>query len=155
MSTNPMSLLLGFVLVSSLTGNALGQTMESPAQPASAVTVSTPIKGSADRKAILDVLRGMAKKMSGLDVVFVVTYLKVGNGWAWVDAEPQSVDGSQHYETMSGLLHREKGRWVFVEGPPEAVACDEDPDCADPVRYFQLLAKKHPGAPVGIFPKPE
>ncbi len=155
MSMQSFLLLIGLVLASSLGGTASGQTIKNSAQGDSATTVSTPAQGSAERKAILDVLRRAAKKMSGLDVIFVVTHLKAGNGWAWVQAEPQSVDGSQHYETMSGLLHRVKGRWVFVEGPPEAEACDEDPDCADPVRYFQSLAKKHPGAPAGIFPKPD
>lgn len=127
---------------------------ESNAAPAAATAVHVPAKGSADRKAILDVLRGQAKSMSGLDVIFVVTHLKVGAGWAWVEAEPQSADGSQHYETMTGLLHLEKGRWRYVEGPPEASVCDEDPDCADTARYFRALAKKHPGVPAAIFPAP-
>jgi hypothetical protein len=130
-----------------------GHAAESNAGPAAAA-VYAPAKGSADRKAILDVLRAQAKSMSGLKVVFVVTHLKVGAGWAWVEAEPQSADGSQHYETMAGLLHRDRGRWRFVEGPPEWPVCEEDPDCADPARYFRALARKHPGLPEGLFPAP-
>lgn len=98
-------------------------------------------------------LREVVKKMSDLDVIFVVSHLKLKNNWAWVVAEPQSRDGTQHYETMIGLLQRKNGRWVYVEGPPEAVACDEDPECADTARYYRKLAKKYPGLSLDIFPK--
>lgn len=144
-------LLLAGLAVAALSGSLAGRAAESNAVAVQA-SVHTPAKGSTERKAILDVMRGMAKKMSGLDVVFVVTHLSVGNGWAWVEAEPQSADGSQHYEPMTGLLHAEKGRWRYVEGPPEWSVCEEDPGCADTARYFKALAKKHPGVPPAIFP---
>lgn len=113
----------------------------------------TPAKGSAERTAILDALRVVVKKMSDLDVIFVVSHLKLKNNWAWVVAEPQSRDGTQHYETMTGLLQKKNGRWIFVEGPPEPVLCDEDPECADTARYFRKLAKKYPSLSMDIFPK--
>ncbi len=148
---SPLRLLVAAVaLCVSLAGHAA----ESNAVRTVSATVNVPAKGSPDRKAILDVLRRQAKSMSGLEVIFVVRHLKVGAGWAWVEAEPQSADGSQHYETMSGLLHFDRGRWRYVEGPPDASECEDDPDCADPARYFRALAKKHPGVPAGIFPTP-
>ena len=113
----------------------------------------TPIKGSEERKAIMEVLRVMVRKMSGLEVVFVVHHLKVNKDWAWVEAEPASADGSQHYETVTGLLQRKNGHWKYVEGPPELAVCEEDPDCADTGRYFRKLARKYPAASAEIYPK--
>ncbi len=42
----------------------------------------TPAKGSKDRKAILDALRVVIRKMSGLEVVFVLRHLKANKDWA-------------------------------------------------------------------------
>jgi len=114
----------------------------------------TPAKGSEERKAILDAMRGVIRKMSGLEVVFVVRHLKANGDWAWAEVDPASADGKQHYESLTGLLHRKNGRWVYVEGPPEFSVCEEDPDCIDPVRYFATLARKYPEASAEIFPKP-
>lgn len=97
----------------------------------------TPAKGSEDRKAILDALRVVIRKMSGLEVIFVVRHLKLNNGWAWIETEPESADGKNHYESMVGLMHKKNGRWAYVEGPPEFVICEADPDCIDTTRYFK------------------
>ncbi len=113
----------------------------------------TPPKGSQDRKAITNALRVVVKDMSGLDVVFVVRHLKVNGNWAWVDADPQSADGTQHYEAVNGLLTRKNGRWVYLEGPPEWAICEEDPDCADSARYFNKLGARYPGLSPDIFPR--
>lgn len=142
------------LLVASIavTAPALASAESSNTPRLASAAALTPAKGSAERTAILDALRGVVKKMSDLDVIFVVTHLKVKNNWAWVVAEPQSRNGTQHYETMTGLLQKKNGRWVYLEGPPEAVTCDEDPDCADSARYFRKLAKKYPGLSADIFP---
>src|SRR5437660_548703 len=42
----------------------------------------TPAKGTDERQAIMDALRGNQQ------VVFQVNYLKVHNGWCWVDTTP-------------------------------------------------------------------
>jgi hypothetical protein len=112
----------------------------------------TPPPGSEERRAIMDALRKVVREMSGLDVVFVVTFLKVQDGWAWVETAPQSADGKNHYEPMSGLLHRAGGAWQYVAGPPEGAVCEEDPDCADQAKFFKKLQKQHPGVPAAIFP---
>ena len=58
--------------------------------------VHTPSKGSPERKAILNTLREDVKQRVGLDVIFVVDYLKVHNGWAYAITSPQSRDGKRH-----------------------------------------------------------
>ena len=62
---------------------------------------------------IMDTLRVVIRKMSGLEVIFVVRYLKVNSGWAWVETDPTSADGKEHYEPMVGLLHKKNGRWTY------------------------------------------
>jgi hypothetical protein len=124
-----------------------------PVLPAIHTQAITPAKGSPDRQGILDALRGVVKNMSGLEVVFVVRHLKVKNNWAWVETDPQSKDGSQHYESIIGLLQKKNGRWLYVEGPPEANECDEDPECSDSARYFKKLHTKYPSTSMDIFPK--
>jgi len=114
----------------------------------------TPAKGSQERKALTNALRIVVKNMSGLDVVFVVTHLKVNGNWAWIEADPHSADGTQHYEPMNGLLAKKNGRWVYLEGRPEWAICEEDPDCADSARYFKKLGQKYPIVSPDIFPRP-
>lgn len=136
-----------------LTLSMLAGLSSAPVYAQSKTTTYTPAKGSAERKAILDGLRTVIGKMSGLEVIFVVRHLKENNGWAWVEADPQSVDGTQHYEPITALFHRKNGRWTYVEGPPEFAVCEEDPDCIDDARYFKKLARKYPAASPDIFPK--
>ncbi len=123
------------------------------ASPVSSATqTETPAKGSAERKAILDAVRTMVKKMSELDVIFVVRHLKVNKKWAWVEVDPRSADNAQHYEAVSGLLAKKNGHWEYIEGPPEWPVCEVDPDCADTSRYFKKLARKYPSVSPDIFP---
>ncbi len=124
-----------------------------PVLPAMHAQAITPAKGSEDRQGIMAALRVVVKNMSGLDVIFVVTHLKVKNGWAWAVVEPQSKDGTQHYETLTGLLNKQNGHWKYLEGPPEWAECEPNPDCAEPNRYFRKLLKKYPSASMDIFPK--
>ena len=96
----------------------------------------------------------MVKAMSGLDVVFVVDHLVVHGDWAWIEAQPMSADGTQHYEPVTGLLARRKGHWRYVEGRPEWGVCEETPECADTRLYFEGLARKYPALWPDIFPGP-
>ena len=57
----------------------------SMAASASTAGTHTPAKGSEERKGILDAVRGVIRKMSGLEVVFVVRHLKVNKDWATSD----------------------------------------------------------------------
>jgi hypothetical protein len=112
----------------------------------------TPKPGSPERKAILDAMRVVVKRMSGLDVVFVVPYLKVDQGWAWIHTLPQSRDGRSHYEDVSALLHKRQGKWKMAD---IAASCepglDDTPDCSEKT-FIKRLKAKYPSAPLSIFP---
>ncbi|WP_051284428.1 hypothetical protein [Desulforegula conservatrix] len=107
------------------------------------------------RKEILDSLRSGVKSWSGLDVVFVVQFLKAKGSWAYAHVQPQSKDGKSKYEDVSALLSHEKGGWEILETRPCCGECEDDPDCADDRRYFNKLRKKFPSAPTDIFPSVE
>ena len=104
------------------------------------------------RKAILNTVRQQIKAEHHLDVIFVVRYLKVKKGWAWVHLLPQSRDGKNHYEDISALLHQNSNVWYIAEIP---CAEEEDPACITNPRYFLDLHKRFPGIPMEIFPKEE
>ncbi|HOW55048.1 MAG TPA: hypothetical protein PLR60_10385, partial [Syntrophorhabdaceae bacterium] len=68
--------------------------------------VLTPPPGSAERKLILDALRAEMEKLHHINAVFVVKYLKVQGGWAWIETLPKSADGANQYEDVSALLRK-------------------------------------------------
>jgi hypothetical protein len=109
----------------------------------------TPPHGSAERKAILDALRDETRQLHQANVIFVVNYLKVQNGWAWVQTSPQSPDGSNRYEDVSALLRKRRNVWMVVE-----IACTEEdnPNCIGDEGYYKKLRNRFPLAPRGIFP---
>ncbi|MDI6852425.1 MAG: hypothetical protein QME75_02310 [Deltaproteobacteria bacterium] len=113
---------------------------------------STPPKGSAERREILAALRQELKTWTKLDVIFVVKYLKVKDGWAWVTAFPESPDGKSKYEPVEALLHKKAGAWQVMEMRPGGAECEEDPDCADDTRYFRKLKDRFPAVNAEIFP---
>ncbi len=57
--------------------------------PASQGAAVTPPPGSPVRKAILAPLRAYLKDNLQVEAVFVVRWLKVKDGWAWVEKNPQ------------------------------------------------------------------
>jgi hypothetical protein len=113
---------------------------------------SMPAKISPERRAILAALRQELKTWTKLDVVFVVKYLKVKDGWVWVAAFPQSPDGKSKYEPVEALLQKKAGTWQVMEMRPGGADCEEDPDCADDARYFSKLKSRFPAAAEDIFP---
>lgn len=115
--------------------------------------VLTPAPGSPDRKAILDVLRELVPQWRGQKAVFLVRHMKVSQGWAWVEADPRSADGSQHYEPLECLLQKTPQKWEIRECRPCCGDCEDDPDCRDKERYYRKLRSKFPKAPRGIFPE--
>jgi len=112
----------------------------------------TPPKASAERKAILDAYRE-ARKQPGEDaphaVVFVVGYMKVHRGWAWITVTPQSPSGDQKYESESALLHEEDGQWK-VKARQSSEEGDED---SDDKQFFRKLKKRFPSMPPDILPQ--
>ncbi|MDO9509562.1 MAG: hypothetical protein Q7I97_09560 [Thermovirgaceae bacterium] len=110
--------------------------------------VFTPPVGSAERKAILNTLRVEIRDNFDLEVAFVVKWLKVKDGWAWVETEPQSCDGKNRYEPFLALLEKREGIWIIVEIP----SLEEDSSPVDD-DYFGRLLEKFPGLPGDIFPR--
>ncbi len=112
----------------------------------------TPEKGSAERKALMDAIREDMKD-AHLEMIFVVKFLKVKNGWAWANVNPQSPNGKEHYEPLAVLLSQKSGSWKVVAGD-----CSEDPDaenrCPKTRReFYGQLKKKFPEVPMEIFPQ--
>jgi|UniRef100_A0A7C3WKZ3 hypothetical protein len=114
--------------------------------------LSAPAADRAVSQAILKALGQELKAWTGLEAVFLVKYLQVKNGWAWVATFPQSPDGKSRYEPVEALLHQEAGAWKVLEIRPGGPDCEEDPDCADDSRYFRRLKSRFPQAPPEIFP---
>lgn len=106
----------------------------------------TPAKGSAERSAILSATREALSKQGLKNLVLVVPYLKVNNGWAWIRVNPQSADGTQHYESQSGLLQLKATKWMLLEWMPAEEGTDYK-------KYFKDLKAKYPAAPADIFPQ--
>jgi len=117
-------------------------------------TVHSPEKGSAERKAILDVLRDDYKKGTGQTVTYQVHYIKVHNGWAWVDTTPLDDKNKPVAEGGPDLLHFENGKWTIID----LSKVPEDPN--DPLGiedaspgFIKNLRKLYPQVPLDIFPK--
>lgn len=114
----------------------------------------TPAKGSPERKAIMDALRPVFSQYG--EVVFVVNYLKVHNGWAWTDVTPLGPDNKPVAEGGPALLHYENEAWKMID----LSTVPDDPK--DPlgaqdasVGFVRNLRKMYPDIPLDIFPKPK
>jgi uncharacterized protein YceK len=114
---------------------------------ASVNTAHTPPEGSAERNAIIQATKHALARQGRKNVVLVVPYLKVHNGWAWIQVNPQSADGTQHYESQSGLLQEKTtNKWTLLEWMPAEEGTDY-------TKYFKNLKAKYPTAPADIFPQ--
>ena len=139
--TKPGLLILVLLLASVFTSNY--------AQTAAKDVAYTPAKGSAERQAILDALRGDQQ------VTFQVHYLKVHRGWCWVDTTPLDKQGHPTAEGGPNLLHLENGSWKVMDlaKVPEDPKDPLGPEDASP-GFVKNLIKTYPGVPRDIFPKP-
>jgi uncharacterized protein YceK len=114
---------------------------------ASVNTAHTPPEGSAERNAIIQATKHALARQGRKNVVLVVPYLKVHNGWAWIQVNPQSADGTQHYESQSGLLQEKTtNKWTLLEWMPAEEGTNY-------TKYFKNLKAKYPAAPADIFPQ--
>lgn len=113
---------------------------------ASVNTAHTPPDGSAERKAILQATQDALARQGRKNLVLDVPYLKVHNRWAWIQINPRSANGTQHYESQSGLLQEQANKWKLLEWMP----AEEETDYK---KYFQNLKAKYPAAPADIFPQ--
>src|SRR5215831_10194393 len=134
-------LALMFLLASLSFTAASAQKTESPAH--------VPAKGSAERQAILDALRGDQQ------VQFQVHFIRVHNGWAWVDTTPLDKNGRATAEGGPNLLHLEDGKWkvkdlsTVPDDPRDPLGAED----ASPT-FVRNVMKTFPGVPRDIFPKP-
>jgi hypothetical protein len=123
--------------------------------------VHTPARGSGERQLMMDALReGFDNRRSDYyhphrgSITFVVSQLKAHNGWAWVNASPQSTDSSDQFGEYNGfLLHGGDAGWAVMKLP--AVINDpDDPENLDyPTRKdVQRIRQMYPSVPTDIFP---
>jgi hypothetical protein len=122
-----------------------------PPRAAQADSAYTPARGGAERKAIMDAMRAHRRRFDARPVIFVVDYLRVQRGWAWLSVQPRSPDGRSQFEGESALLRRRAGRWEVVETMPAAGEREGTPledDCA----WFQRLRVRFTSIPVAILP---
>lgn len=104
--------------------------------------VYKPAKGSVERKAILNGFRAVWLKDSNYkNVIFVVDYLAVKNGWAYLSVSPQSPNGKNHYESESALMRRQNGKWKVLQRLGGEIDCD-----------LPCLKRKFPQMPTAIYP---
>lgn len=113
-------------------------------------TVHSPAAKSPERQAILDGLRGSE------NVIYQVNFIKVHNGWAWVDTTP--LDPKTKQATAEGgpnLLHLENGKWKVMDlsKVPEDKNDPLGAEDASPT-YVRNVRKTYKGCPADIFPKP-
>ena len=112
--------------------------------------VHSPAAKSAERQAILDGLRGSE------NVIYQVNFIKVHNGWAWVDTTP--LDPKTKQATAEGgpnLLHLVNGKWTVMDlsKVPEDKNDPMGAEDASPT-FVRNVRKTFPGCPADIFPKP-
>ncbi|NCA73196.1 MAG: hypothetical protein EOM91_24745 [Sphingobacteriia bacterium] len=148
---HPTRDLIGYALVLSLltSGPVASAPIAAAATGPGAAAITTPPPGSRERRALLDAVRAELTPLTGPDLVFVVTVLRVQAGWAWLEAAPQSADGSNRYEPVTALLHLQDGRWaVQVLGPCDA---EDDPACVEATDPERLI-ERYPTLPAGLVP---
>lgn len=100
------------------------------AQTADAQRTHTPPRGSAERQALMDALRGTVQRELGKPAIFEVRALRVLGDWAFADVSPRKPDGSPFDyrgtpleqawregfvdDGMYAVLRRQDGRWRVV-----------------------------------------
>ncbi|MCV0426812.1 MAG: hypothetical protein K5905_15230 [Roseibium sp.] len=118
-------IVLGTILLLSTAIAALSQSVYEPA------------RGTTERKAILNAVRPLVEARVGPPVEFVVGWMRAGNGWAFVQLDPQRPGGgvidpgqtvyASQMDYMDGLatyalLRYQYDRWNlidFVVGPTD------------------------------------
>ena len=58
--------------------------------------------------------------------------------------DPQSPDGTAHYQPESALLHKVNGQWTVVDQPCEEDGCDDRSE-------LTRIQRQYPAAPKAIF----
>lgn len=123
-------------------------------QSVRADTLHTPGEGTAERKAILATLHEEYTTGSGSAAKFKVNYLKVHDGWAWINVTPLDPKGKVEGEEWPSLLQQTKGQWKIIDLMAIARALDDPVGPMEPSPAFlRAVQKRYPGVPIDIFPK--
>jgi hypothetical protein len=143
----PLALLGGALLVLGLNQPALGQSRPSD-------QLRTPAEGSPERTAILEAVRDEYQQGDDRPAQFKVNYLKVHEGWAWINVTPLDAAGKQIADEAPMLFQIDEGKWVprdlndvGIEGEGHEGPHDPSP------KYIKALRKKYPSMPADIIPK--
>jgi hypothetical protein len=114
----------------------------------------TPAKGSPERQAILDAVREEYKEGADHPAEFKVNYLKVHNGWAWINVTPLDASGKPVADPAPLLFYNDNGKWAAKDLNDVQLEGDEHEGPHSPSRkYIAALQKKYPGVPTDIIPK--
>jgi len=73
------------------------------------------------------------------------------NNWAWVKADPHTVDHKGGFDTVSGVMELDKGQWKLIEFVGDEVSAADNPDKAF-ASWKRDFRKHHPSCPKEIFP---
>jgi hypothetical protein len=112
---------------------------------------------SAENKAAIEALHGtdavskLSKEWQGQPIVFSSSKCTIDGTWAWVEAAPGTKDGKQHFEGLSGVMHKVKGKWQLAAWVSGEVASAQDPDGSF-TSWSKKFVKEHPDCPEKIFP---
>ena len=129
------TVLAAFAALSAIPGDSSAQAQVS--------ATAVPAPGTAQRRAILDALRPTIERQLGPNVEFVVRDIRIAQGWAFVNADPQRrgggrIDGRRHFGddfdnmdglTVTALLRFRNGRWNLVDqaiGATDAWYCNRN-----------------------------
>lgn len=113
----------------------------------------SPAANTAERQAILDALRAGSDEKN---VVYQVHFIRVHDGWAWVDTTPLNPKTRQPVaEGGPNLLHLVNGKWSVMDlsKVPEDPDDPLGPEDASPT-FVKNLRRTYKGCPADIFPKP-
>jgi hypothetical protein len=125
----------------------------------------TPPAGSAERKAIMDVMRldfypgdPEAAHTNPKGISFKVVFLKVHGDWACTFVDPIDASGKRLAQPRWGLLRRKSGQWSDLKyfdalRPFRSEEAAQDALGMTPSTVARLRAV-FPDAPSDIFPKP-
>ena len=121
----------------------------------SAEEVHTPAPVTPERKAIMDGMRDWVIQQHQIEAIFVINALLVKDGYAWVNVNPQSPDGSAQYEPLSGVLKLEGGSWkmVFPDPAVELSTNENLSEGAAREKANAILLQQVPGIPRELVPR--
>ena len=103
----------------------------------------------------MDGMRSWVLRQHQIEAIFVVNALLVKDGYAWINVNPQSPDGSAQYEPLCGVLKLDGGVWrmVFPDPAVELSVGENLSEEAARAKANQLLLKQVPEIPRELVPR--